>query len=997
MGILSMFILLVLTEFSNMLAQPKGFTDDPYVDDEKFIEKVVKHEVVGVVGEGVAIPCNCTPAYSHAGDKPALILWYKDKAKMPIYSFDLRSPSSDGQHWKDHNTLGDRGYVFYEESPHSCKSSLNIEPVSVPDSGQYRCRVDYDTSPTRNTRIKLKLVARPTKPVIYSDDGMEILHRTRPVKLGANLKLYCTSEGGDPAPSINWRRGGVPVSAVGQDVDNISGRVTSTAIISGLKLSDQGAQVTCTADNSALIQPQTTSVILDVIVPPVRSKIVKEINHFTAGHVYNVTCQVLGSRPSALTNIWIGDKKLNLLSTKASLDGNISTSMFFFLPEMDDNDKHLTCEATNELIPDVVVRDTWKIGVHYTPVVYLSKVGNSSVAKLGEDITLKCIIQSNPTHHTVIWTREGKNLESELGEGSNIHILDDALHLSNVDESNSGDYTCTVTNAAGTVKSNIVTVTVADAPSCTSNKTKVVEADIGEETQLDCSMKWGGNLIFTWSKITHLDRKTTIIPGTEVTSKGSMSVLRYTPETSSDFAEIRCGAMDTEGSSGHACIYQIILREDTGVDVTECNTYNQTFSSFTIECSLSPETSIHQDQTLFIFEIKNAHTEILLRNLSSPIPKLSVDGLPSASDFRISVFSNTNGKRSKPFNLEGFTTRPGEKQLATMPEIETKNKLRFTPLLGVILLISLVLVLLTIAVVAVVRRKISRASNSPSSQLELINNQKQDLDYSPDIIPKDSGYGYYHSVENLENINNSTFHVLTTANKKSKCLDKGNTSSPGLQFDISVSNSRNSCSPVPNIGLVHISSSGNPSHYTSMHQNLNTFKKTPAVSTDKWDTRLDNSEVLEDSKKVSKNQNLAKKQGSSSRNPHQEKYTTLARMEKIHQNAKKNENFNQNSSSTLKRVKFVDQEMVKKDSTHYPEMSRSLVHLCPMHQHKLAISPSPVASSSLSVSISPLVVSSNEGNKTSSRQMAETNKKVTSNTSSSSMPLQTYKDVEFKL
>ena len=46
--------------------------------------------------------------------------------------------------------------------------------------------------------------------------------------------------------------------------------------------------------------------------------------------------------------------------------------------------------------------------------------------------------------------------------------------------------------------------------------------------------------------------------------------------------------------------------------MTECNTYNQTFSSFTIECSLSPETSIHQDQTLFIFEIKNAHTEELI-------------------------------------------------------------------------------------------------------------------------------------------------------------------------------------------------------------------------------------------------------------------------------------------------------------------------------------------------------------------------------------------------
>ena len=32
---------------------------------------------------------------------------------------------------------------------------------------------------------------------------------------------------------------------------------------------------------------------LSNLVPPVRSKIVKEQNHFTAGHTYNVTCQVM--------------------------------------------------------------------------------------------------------------------------------------------------------------------------------------------------------------------------------------------------------------------------------------------------------------------------------------------------------------------------------------------------------------------------------------------------------------------------------------------------------------------------------------------------------------------------------------------------------------------------------------------------------------------------------------------------------------------------------
>ena len=82
------------------------------------------------------------------------------KDNSTISSFDLRSSSGPGQHWKDDKTLGDRGYVFYEESPRICKSYLNLERLVAGDSGQYRCRVDYQVSPTRNTRIKLKLVGR---------------------------------------------------------------------------------------------------------------------------------------------------------------------------------------------------------------------------------------------------------------------------------------------------------------------------------------------------------------------------------------------------------------------------------------------------------------------------------------------------------------------------------------------------------------------------------------------------------------------------------------------------------------------------------------------------------------------------------------------------------------------------------------------------------------------------------------------------------------------
>ena len=67
----------------NSLKKVKSFSKCQCILSNVF--SVVKHEVVGVIGEGVAIPCNCTPSYAHTGDKPALILWYKDKAKLPIY------------------------------------------------------------------------------------------------------------------------------------------------------------------------------------------------------------------------------------------------------------------------------------------------------------------------------------------------------------------------------------------------------------------------------------------------------------------------------------------------------------------------------------------------------------------------------------------------------------------------------------------------------------------------------------------------------------------------------------------------------------------------------------------------------------------------------------------------------------------------------------------------------------------------------------------------
>ena len=89
--------------------------------------------------------------------------------------------------------------------------------------------------------------------------------RTAPLELGSSLRLYCSSGGGEPSPSLTWRKEGVPVAPVGFAVDSVRGLVTSTLLLTELTAQDQGATISCTAVNSGLIAAQTTSVSLDII------------------------------------------------------------------------------------------------------------------------------------------------------------------------------------------------------------------------------------------------------------------------------------------------------------------------------------------------------------------------------------------------------------------------------------------------------------------------------------------------------------------------------------------------------------------------------------------------------------------------------------------------------------------------------------------------------------------------------------------------------------
>lgn len=70
-------------------------------------------------------------------------------------SFDRRGKiSEEGTHWKNNSVIGNR--AFFRTSPDP--ATLILEDVKLSDSSSYRCRVDFQRSPTKNNKVRLQVM-----------------------------------------------------------------------------------------------------------------------------------------------------------------------------------------------------------------------------------------------------------------------------------------------------------------------------------------------------------------------------------------------------------------------------------------------------------------------------------------------------------------------------------------------------------------------------------------------------------------------------------------------------------------------------------------------------------------------------------------------------------------------------------------------------------------------------------------------------------------------
>lgn len=520
-------------------AGPRGFTEDPFLTDEIFREKVITKEVTNVIGGKAQIPCDLTAPFPT--DSPHLILFYKDVFGTPIYSFDMRQ-GENGRHWRDNGTLGNRAYFkFYETGMFSetgapmIHSYLGIEPLQVKDRGIFRCRVDFREAPTRNTRIKLNLIVPPSHPVIYSESGQRLVLATEHVREDSTAVLICETIGGDPLPRLSWWREKTIVDDVVEEVDAKIFKVRNTLRLPNLKRSDHGTTYTCKAFNTNLTDPVETSIKINMVFPPVRAKIVHEWDSFVAGQAYNVSCQVLGSRPPAMTSIFVGSSQLREVNYKINPMGNVTTTTVIFIPSREDQGKFLSCRAENMHLPNNAVEDQWRVQVHYPPNVSLlassafsaipslknfpdskdntvqrgpeatleiAKDGDLVQIQEGEAIRLKCLVEANPKASKIQWFHNGALMDPKskspiitttttttttpsidsgpVSRGPGL----DQITLKKVQSYHGGTYQCQASNPLGEGESNIIKLDVRSIPSCVRNSNRVSTSSGSSQSSL---------------------------------------------------------------------------------------------------------------------------------------------------------------------------------------------------------------------------------------------------------------------------------------------------------------------------------------------------------------------------------------------------------------------------------------------------------------------------------------------------------------------------------
>ncbi|KAL7033601.1 hypothetical protein ACKWTF_007650 [Chironomus riparius] len=689
---------------------------------EENVEKVLVNGIAEI---------KCDVSSNIDNDQVLLVVWYKNN--LPIYSYDTRgNHAGTPSHWKDEEILENRAIFRTIRSP----AELVIKPVKEKDAGNFRCRVDFKLSPTRNSNVNLQVVVPPSVPVIYNEQNEPIETRAGPYEESGQLILTCMVMGGSPAPKVKWFENGKELPTEANDFSYPS-RTTNKLIVKNLARTHQHAIYTCQASNfpNKFVSKNIT---IELYLRPLEVDILFNNQPLSADRQYEVQCQTTGSRPPSIITWWMNGVALVAQPSKTSPDGNVTISTLLFTPIRQDNGKSLVCRATNELVRNGIKETTLKMNVFYPPSVTL-QLGSSlnpEDIEEGDDCYFDCKIEANPRTYKVVWRHNGLPIAHNA---KRTIMSSDSLALQGVTRYQAGNYTCVASNVEGDGESNVVELKVMYKPICRNEQKRIYGVARNEAAEILCEVDaYPPPESFKWSF--NNTAETFEMPQSDYRIHSSQaSTLSYMPVKEMDFGTILCWANNAVGQQKDPCVFHLIAAGKPDIPYN-CTLVNQTSESLEVDCIEGFDGGQRQ---WFIMEIFDHQTNVLQANISSKYPVFTVNGLDAGKILKIFIYSMNVKGRSDSVMLEAYTLKVAEKQTGQYETFDSSTMLSFGILVG--LLTALVCVIIGIIVVLKIRTANSKKSNNkqrpgnlpikekisvPLSQSEEMYDEK-----NPDVVP----------------------------------------------------------------------------------------------------------------------------------------------------------------------------------------------------------------------------------------------------------------------
>ncbi|XP_046838237.1 synaptogenesis protein syg-2-like isoform X3 [Vespa crabro] len=690
------------------------------------------------------LPCDIRPPRHNDStvsghDSAILIVWYKNDM-TPIYSYDMRGKHSEkASHWKDKEHLNE----FTQFRMNTDPAMLVISDVEEKDEGDYRCRVDFTKSPTRNSRIYLTIIVPPHKPNIIDERGKTVSTVAGPYEEGGNMKLTCLVSGGRPEPTVKWWRGETLL-----DSKDVPGEFPSlrrnTLLVTDLSRADLHAVFTCQASNNNISQPESASVAIEMHLRPLSVSILSsEHAPLSADRKYNISCMTVGSRPPAKLSWYMDHKKMENYTEKVSADGNMTSSIFTFKPTLDDHNKILACKSENNKVHSGVVEDTWKLNVFFVPTLQLELGTNMNPDDIeeGDDVYFECKVHANPWAYKVVWKHNGNVIQNNAKNGVIVQQYD--LALRKVNRSQAGNYTCVASNVEGDGYSNIVELKIMYKPICVAEQKRIYGVARHEDAGVVCrveaypppeSFRWAFNNTEEMVDVPQARYKNS--------TRHTQSVLTYRPVTEMDYGTVLCWASNTAGQQKNACIFHIIPAGKPESPYN-CTLTNQTTQSLSVECTAGFDGGQPQH---FFLEVFDQETGILQANVTRDNPQFTVQGLEPGKVLNMILYAVNAKGRSELILLEGFTLKVAEKQTVRVLFTGTPVPFEITPLLAGLIGVVSAMLLVTGTILAALKVRSERRAQRPGDLplKKATAPSSEDLydadDRNPDVVPTNKDY-----------------------------------------------------------------------------------------------------------------------------------------------------------------------------------------------------------------------------------------------------------------